>query len=468
MNFAMRTVLLCGALSLMGCGTEQIPVPGTPLTQEELLDPIACADCHPDQYREWKGSMHAYAAEDPVFRAMNARGQREADLGDFCISCHAPMAVRLGLTTDGLNMDEVPVKYHGVTCYFCHQAISVDGTHNAPLTLAGDATFRGSIADPVANQAHGSMHGSLQDRDQLADSSALCGACHDIVTPAGVHLERTYLEWRGSLYSREDDVQKLSCGDCHMAGVNRLAAQNAPGVKLRRSKMHTFQGVDVALTEWPERDTQRALVQDFLEDTILPDLCVYPSAESTTVFATLENIAAGHSFPSGASQDRRAWLEVRAFSKGNEVFTSGIVADDQALADALVGDSSIWWFGETICDADCNEVHMFWEAAPATNPDAPECAKCISRALIAPIVASPLDPGFVDPHQFREYSVPQAEIDRVEMVFRVRPMRLDVLDELVAGGDLDAAVRDAMPTFTLESTRLVWTPDLGTPCVQAN
>ena len=40
--------------------------------------------------------MHAYAAEDPVFLAMNARGQRETKgaLGDFCVKCHAPMAVQ--------------------------------------------------------------------------------------------------------------------------------------------------------------------------------------------------------------------------------------------------------------------------------------------------------------------------------------------------------------------------------------
>ena len=43
--------------------------------------------------------MHAYAAEDPVFLAMNQRGQRETngELGDFCVQCHAPVAVHVGL-----------------------------------------------------------------------------------------------------------------------------------------------------------------------------------------------------------------------------------------------------------------------------------------------------------------------------------------------------------------------------------
>lgn len=46
------------------------------LTREELMKPEACKDCHPKHYREWSASMHAYASQDPVFVAMNKRGQR--------------------------------------------------------------------------------------------------------------------------------------------------------------------------------------------------------------------------------------------------------------------------------------------------------------------------------------------------------------------------------------------------------
>ena len=83
--------------------------------------------------------MHAFAADDPMFRAMNARGQRETDggLGTFCVNCHAPMAVRDGKTTDGLNLDD-PCRpsTSGVTCFFCHSIASVDGAHNAAVTLS--------------------------------------------------------------------------------------------------------------------------------------------------------------------------------------------------------------------------------------------------------------------------------------------------------------------------------------------
>ena len=102
---APAAALLALSVAAGGCGDFDRPT----LTRQELLDPETCQDCHPDHYREWSGSMHAYASDDPVFLAMNQRGQRETggELGDFCVKCHAPMAVLEGATTDGLDMASV-------------------------------------------------------------------------------------------------------------------------------------------------------------------------------------------------------------------------------------------------------------------------------------------------------------------------------------------------------------------------
>src|SRR5262249_55667740 len=129
MSTMRRPVLLLPAiLAAIGCsGSDQ-----TELTRDQLLDPQSCAGSHQEQFNDWAGSMHAYASTDPVFRAMNKRGQRETNgaLGKFCVNCHAPMAVREGATTDGLNLDQVPDKLKGVTCYFCHSMESITGTHD--------------------------------------------------------------------------------------------------------------------------------------------------------------------------------------------------------------------------------------------------------------------------------------------------------------------------------------------------
>src|SRR3954469_18762632 len=109
----MIACALAAALAHAGCGGG---TPVTPLDREALLDPEACKTCHPVAYQEWSGSMHAYASEDPVFRAMNQRAQRESDgaLGTFCVKCHAPMAVQEGATADGMNLDTLPQKMKGV------------------------------------------------------------------------------------------------------------------------------------------------------------------------------------------------------------------------------------------------------------------------------------------------------------------------------------------------------------------
>src|SRR5213592_1662895 len=106
---ATLLVALAFALALGACGGGGT-MATVPLDREQLMDPETCKNCHPDAYRQWSGSMHAYASQDPVFRAMNQRAQRESNntLGDFCVKCHAPMAVAQGLTTDGSNLDMLP------------------------------------------------------------------------------------------------------------------------------------------------------------------------------------------------------------------------------------------------------------------------------------------------------------------------------------------------------------------------
>ena len=129
----MKAIVLATFL-LAACGGEPDYLP-----TEELMKPEACMECHPKHFAEWKSSMHAYASDDPVFIAMNKRGQRETNgqLGLFCVNCHAPMARRLNLTTDGLNLADVPQWAKGVTCFFCHSVDSVTGEHNNPLAQNG-------------------------------------------------------------------------------------------------------------------------------------------------------------------------------------------------------------------------------------------------------------------------------------------------------------------------------------------
>jgi len=437
---AARLSLLACLVAAACCDGSAAP---KELDREALMQPSSCEPCHAEHVKEWSGSMHAYAADDPVFIAMNAFGQRETDgeLGDFCVNCHAPMAVRTGATSDGLNLDEVPQHLKGVTCYFCHSVDAVTGSHNNPLRLADDDVLRGGIFDPVDNSAHFSSYSPLLDRNSHA-SASMCGSCHDIVTDAGVHLERTFAEWQDSLFSNPVPGQQLTCGNCHMEGRQGVAA-DAPGVSLRTVHDHSMPGVDIALTPFPEIEAQTSSIEELLDGTLVAQLCVSPDLAGVAIEVTLDNAFAGHGWPSGANQDRRGWVELVAYDDADAViYQSGVVADDEPIAE--LADPDLWLFRDRLLDSAGDEVHMFWEAASYE-----------SEQLMPGVTNDPTDPAYYHAVS-RTYELPSDIPERVTMRVHLRPMGLEVLDILVQSGDLDAAIVAAMPQFTLASTELEW------------
>lgn len=421
------------------------------MTRAELLDPSTCRTCHEEHFREWSGSMHAYAAEDPVFIAMNTRGQRETNgaLGTFCVGCHAPMAVREGATRDGLNLAEVPPKLKGVTCFFCHSTEAIDGTHNNPLRLATDLQMRGEFKDPVANTAHHASYSLLHDRDR-AESSQLCGACHDIVTGHGAHIERTLLEWQQSVFSQPSGA---TCSQCHMEQSSTLKPiAQAPGVFARRAKSHAFPAVDVAITPFPEQDFQRQKVKELLDTTLQTGLCVSNLGGSSSIRVLVDNVAAGHAFPSGSSQDRRLWAEVVAYKGSGVLYQSGVVADGGVVT--KLADPDLWLIRDCIFDPGGKEVHMFWEAASFE-----------SNSLPGQVTFDRLDQRFYQHfvQAFPRMGTLSGAPDRVTLRVRLQPIGLDVLDDLIATGDLAPEIRNAMPTFDVGPEALLeWTEAAAT------
>jgi hypothetical protein len=443
---ALVLVFSASAVAFAGCGTDKGAATAPKLSREALQDPQSCATCHPDQFREWSGSMHAYAGEDPLFIALNKRMQRETNGagGNFCIKCHAPLADRAGLSKDGLNLAQLEPKMRGVNCYFCHNSEFHSGgaLNNNPLVLLDDGVMRGGFTNPVPNTAHEAAY--APSLDHLNDNSAIaCGSCHDIVNPLGSHIERTFAEWRKGHVAIE---QRTNCGACHMPERTGLAAQ-APGVLVRKVHDHSMPGVDLALTPFPERDAQRAAVEKSLSDAISARLCVRPDPAGVRVEVTLLNEKVGHSWPSGSAQDRRIWVELEASRGGAVVFTSGQVPDRKAVSS--IDDPQILVLRDTDYDADNKETRMFWKIV-----------RFESKQL-------PIAPSASDPESARSivhgYTFPGAMPDAVAMRVKVRPVDFDLIDDLVGSGDLDPAVAEGIRTFTLPSTVLAWAP--GGDCV---
>jgi hypothetical protein len=452
----VRSFLL---LMAAACGDDESesksgPVPK--LTIAELLDPENCKDCHPKHYEEWSASMHAYATRDPVFIAMNKRMQEEApENREFCVQCHAPMALREGAITDFADLSDVPPHLQGVTCYFCHNAVDVHEPFNAKIELANDATMRGALGNPFADQA---AHGVLQKKSKWHDptgiqSSQMCGSCHDIKAPSGQLIERTFDEYMMSVSSKPGPGAFNSCQDCHMKGKSKdEKAAEVSGVPTRQVHSHLFAAIDVALTpDLPHQDAMRAAVENGLQGCTLSDPTIDKgqslAREPFEFIVTMEQIA-GHSFPSGASADRRVWLEAAVYDDSDKlVFETQKIADGEVEAkpmDDPKHDPQFKPLRDYLFDADGNETHMFWEAA-TYKPD-----------------VMPYATDFTTPHFVTRTFITKQPLDkppaRIELWIRLRPIGVDVLRDLVDSGHLDPSVVERMPTLTVAHGEVRWEP----------
>jgi hypothetical protein len=458
----VRALLL--AMLLAACGND------TALSVEELRDPNTCAQCHPQHFVQWSGSMHAYASEDPVFLALNARGQRETNnqLGDFCVKCHAPMAVQLGLT-NGIDFDPnvLPAEAKGITCYFCHNVDSVGELHNNGLILANDQTMRGGVKDPVKNSAHFSSYDPKMDSD--INESEICGSCHDIVVPeaingvpGGVHVERTFAEWQESFFATDKRPGiHLTCGGCHMISKTDVIA-DGEGLDVPSRNFgfheHMWPAIDQALTPFPETTAQAEAIARDLDPAVaiigaIPlggnspagGICVTPEGGGT-IRVRIDGLGIGHKFPSGAAQDRRAWIELIAFDAANAiVFSSGVVP---ALTDPEeINDPNLKFHWDQVFKADNTPAHFFWEIARSDD----------SQLLLQPTTLDKNSPAF-DHSRKHEYVIGALanQIDRIETRVLIRPLPFEMLRDLVASGDLDASILDKVPTLEVSSGARTW------------
>jgi hypothetical protein len=392
---------------------------------------------------------------------MNRRGQRETRgaLGDFCIKCHAPMAVLDKRTKDGLDLERLPDIDRGVSCYFCHNVTGVDGDHNAMLHLANDTTMRGPIRDPFQPGVHRAEFSEMFE-DTSPKSTAMCGGCHDIVTPTGVHLERTLQEYRSGIFSKSATGAPPafdSCVGCHMPGQKGLAA-SLPGVGMRLVHEHVWPGIDVPVTDFPHRDAMRSAVEDCqLGKSVYLTLEVTPP----DLFSFQIETNAGHDQPSGAAQDRRMWLEVLAYDGSGRLLdqvSSGHIADgeiEDKPGDDARRDPHLLMFRDRIYDSLGKPVHMFWQAAMSSaHPDGYE-------SNVLPVATTTYIQGkHVVLKQYRLRG-PDGPPARVTARLRVRPIGVDVLRDLVDSGDLDPAILAQMPTLTF-GAQIEWTPESGT------
>jgi hypothetical protein len=388
------------------------------------------------------------------------------------------MALQLGTAT-GASFDPATLtpETRGVTCFFCHNVEQVTDDHNGPIELAMDQTMRGGAKNPVDNPAHHSKY----DAELMAsktNKSTMCGACHDLITPGLVHLERSFKEWKESIWSQTDPEAFLpqTCSGCHMFPSDGIIADN-PDLSVKSRDLgfheHMWPAVDRALTPFPQIDEQFAAIKRDLIDSIgikgpkprntieAPGgICLN---ENQFIDVRIDSFSVGHMFPSGAAQDRRLWVHIVVKdAAGTIIYERGKLdpgVDPEQSSDTTINcppptnplvPSSCASFYDRTYKSDGTVAHFFWEVARYES------------FLIRPATTRDVNAAGYDHSTTVRYPVGPtiySQADRVEATLLMRPLPFEMLRELEQSGDLDPSVR---ATLQAQEPLVVGVPSIWT------
>jgi len=194
---------------------------GKPVKSSEFMSPNICGGCHTDIYTQWKGSMHSHAYVDPVFQALWKLGSKETEgLTDkLCAGCHTGIGTVSGeivMKDDEFQVSDIAKQ--GVQCDLCHTVVRSTfletPTHepqNASIVLEPGEVKRGPYKDAVS-PFHETAYSELHTKSEF------CANCHHVFHPVtNFHIERTYDEWKYSIYAQND----IQCQDCHMMPIEQ-------------------------------------------------------------------------------------------------------------------------------------------------------------------------------------------------------------------------------------------------------
>jgi hypothetical protein len=353
---------------------------------------VNCRTCHGDYdsavepWYQWKGSMMAQAARDPLFFATVVVAEQDApSSGDLCLRCHTPGGWLEGRSVDTSGGQLNAVDRQGVQCDYCHRSVdpiykpgispiedvaildSLDtlplGYDNGEFVVDPKPIRRGPYAD--ADASHAFLESPFHTK------SDKCGTCHDVSNPVFVSggapdkydpaaldaphpdadlrnmfpIERTFSEWTMSDYANggvfapqfagnKPDGMVSTCQDCHMRDVSGKGC-NEPGAPTRADlPQHDLTGgnyfvPDILPTFFPgevdvaQLQAGKQRAIDMLQLAASIALAPGQAGVNPTITVTITNETA-HKLPSGYPEGRRAWLNVRAYDvNSNLVYESG-------------------------------------------------------------------------------------------------------------------------------------------------
>lgn len=283
-------------------------------------NPRVCSGCHWDKFTDWSRSQMAKGYSGDFFQAQYfklvledvKRDSSIKDAHEGCIGCHSPSAY--------LSNDIIPPKSanpdnhwqpgmgsrylaeRGIFCDFCHTVEGYEGdtrgkdpfNHNyfSAATENIDPK-RGDLAFPW------SPHHETQ-LSELFESAEFCATCHNELNPFDVWVKATHLEYLEGPYPAEGIV----CQDCHMQHRGGKPAKMGP--TREHNSEHWFGG------------GFSTFVEGAASVTIHLDEFQLKTGENVEFNVEVQNVAAGHKFPTGSSEERDVWLHLGIYNENGE------------------------------------------------------------------------------------------------------------------------------------------------------
>lgn len=249
-------------------GKNPIPLQGLPPANysplEASLFPESCGQCHPQQYQDWKTSIHSQAMGPGVLGQLIVMQEEDPETAKKCWFCHTPLAEQQAIlkikdkNSFKKNADFDESLYHqGLVCAACH--LRKNQRYGPPR--------KGQHISEEIN-APGMPHNGFIAQTAFT-KSAFCKDCHQFAADGyalnGKLLANTYNEWEQSEYASKG----IQCQNCHMP-----------------DRRHLWRGIH-----------DQEMVKNALKISIIEQPQKLNPGEELKISIKLENIGAGHHFP---------------------------------------------------------------------------------------------------------------------------------------------------------------------------
>lgn len=273
---------------------------------DDFQTPKFCGtSCHTDIYQQWMQAMMSQAYthhwdEIEYFNLAVPHAERDPKVAGVkagCNGCHAPLAFLAG-DTPPPRPEEMSRANESVSCDICH---TITG-------YSGDIPHNYNWISQPGKTKYGPRVGKNSPEHNLEKSEFLgtadfCGTCHNEMSPYGVWVKSTHLEWKDGPYSKEG----VKCHNCHMTYAATKTA--AMGNLYPDARQHLFHGAH-----------DPGKIRGVIELRIHPDIREAEPGDTVKFTIALFNQKTGHKFPTGSVEDRIVWMHVEALDANGKTY----------------------------------------------------------------------------------------------------------------------------------------------------